>query len=487
MDGNSVLIGAASGFVSAAVLVWLLLRSQAEAAYRRARADCQAQLELFQQQLGARDGEIGRLHEAHRRELELRAKAEEKAQQLQALERRLSELTAQCAALQEDNAGLRERASRLSTQLEEERRQGEEKLRLLHEAREQLTVQFKQLANEILEDKSKRFTDQNRTHLEGLLNPLKEQIKEFEKRVQDSYDKESKDRVSLFGEIMRLKELNQKISQDAVNLTKALKGESKTQGIWGELVLEQVLEKSGLTKGREYEVQASFVSEDGRRQQPDVIVHLPEGRHVIIDSKVSLTAYERFCASEDETERLLHIKEHSASLRAHCKGLSAKGYQQLGLRTLDYVLMFVPIESAYVDAARHDPELFGDALEKNIVIVTPSTLLATLRTIQNIWRFEYQNRHAAEIADKAGKLYDKFVGFVSDLEEVGRKLAATQKCYDDAHKKLSSGRGNLVKTAEDIKTLGAKASKSLPADLVEAAAEERLALPLAETREEPAL
>jgi len=268
-----------------------------------------------------------------------------------------------------------------------------------------------------------------------------------------------------------------------VNLTKALKGESKTQGIWGELVLEQVLERSGLCRGREYEVQQSFVDEHGRRQQPDVIVHLPEGRHVIIDSKVSLTAYERFCASEDEAERQLYLREHAASLRNHCKGLSAKAYQRLGLRTLDYVLMFVPIESAYVDAARYDPDLFGDALEKNIVIVTPSTLLATLRTIHNIWRFEYQNRHAAEIAEKAGRLYDKFVGFVADLEEVGRKLAATQKSYDDARKKLVSGRGNLVKSAEDIKALGAKASKSLPADLVETAPEQALPRELAGAEE----
>ena len=483
MEGLNVLIAAAGGFVVAAVAVWLVLRTQIAAADRRARAEAEGQLELLRQQLAARDGELERLRAEHRRELELRAKAEAVGGRAVQLERKLAEQTAQCAALQQENATLRERISRLDAQLEQERRQGEEKLRLLDEAREQLTLQFKQLANDILEDKSRRFTDQNRSQLEGLLNPLREQIKEFEKKVQDSYDKESKDRMSLFGEIMRLKELNQKISQDAVNLTKALKGESKTQGIWGELVLEQVLERSGLCRGREYVVQQSFVDEHGRRQQPDVIVHLPEGRHVIIDSKVSLTAYERFCASEDEAERQLYLREHAASLRNHCKGLSAKAYQRLGLRTLDYVLMFVPIESAYVDAARYDPDLFGDALEKNIVIVTPSTLLATLRTIHNIWRFEYQNRHAAEIAEKAGRLYDKFVGFVADLEEVGRKLAATQKSYDDARKKLVSGRGNLVKSAEDIKALGAKASKSLPADLVETAAEQALPRELAGAEE----
>lgn len=472
MDGLSVLIGAGSGFIVAAVMVWLLLRSQIEAAYRRGKDGVMAQFAALQQQLEAREADLARLRDELRREVELRAKAEEKSVQVAALERRLNESASRLEGVQQENTDLRERASRLETMLGEERKAGEQKLRLLSEAREQLTVQFKQLANEILEDKSKRFTDQNKTNLDTLLLPLREQIKEFEKRVHETYDKETRDRVGLFNEITRLKELNQKISDDAVNLAKALKGESKTQGIWGEIILEQVLEKSGLTKGREYEVQASFTAEDGRRQQPDVIIRLPEGRHVIVDSKVSLTAYERYCSCEGDTERLLAIKDHCSSLRNHTKELSAKGYQHLELHTLDYVLMFVPIEPAYSEAVRHDPSLFGDALERNIVIVTPSTLLATLRTIQNIWRFEYQNRYATEIAEKAGRLYDKFVGFVADLDEIGKRLSATQKCYDDAYKKLHTGRGNLIKSTQDIKALGAKASKALPAELVELAEEE---------------
>lgn len=465
MDGMSVLVGVAAGAAIAGLIVWLLLRNQANSAYQRGRDHVSAQLEQAEQRLAGHETELARLRDEARRELELRAKAEQKAQHA-------DQLTEQLRAMQEENTQLREKTSTLSTQLDQERKQSEEKLRLLNDAREQLAVQFRNLANEILEDKSKRFTDQNKTNLDGLLSPLREQLKDFEKKVHEVYDKETRDRVSLFNEISRLKELNQRISEDAVNLTRALKGESKTQGIWGEVILEQLLEKSGLTKGREYEVQASFTSEDGRRQQPDVIVKLPEGKHVIIDSKVSLTAYERFCSAADDNERLAAIKEHCSSLRNHCRGLSAKEYQHLGIRTLDYVLLFVPVEPAYIEAVRYDTELFGDALEKNIIIATPSTLLAMLRTIHNIWRFEYQNRHATEIAEKAGRLYDKFVGFVSDLDEVGRRLEAAQRAHDEAFKKLKHGRGNLVKTADDIKTLGAKAAKSLPADMVEEAAEE---------------
>lgn len=475
MDGLSVLLEVGSGFLIASLTVWLLLRGQLEGAQRRAREEAEG----LRAQLSGRETELAGLREELRREVELRAKAEEKAAQIGQLEQRLAELSQQFAALQEDNAVLRENASRLEASLSEERRQSEEKLRLLEDARGQLTVQFKQLANEILEDKSKRFTDQNKLNLDGVLSPLKEQIKDFEKKVHEVYDKETRDRVSLFNEISRLKELNQKMSADAVNLTRALKGESKTRGIWGEMILEQVLEKSGLTKDREYRVQPSLTTEDGRRLQPDVIVDLPEGKQIIIDSKVSLAAYERFCNAEDEAAQLVAIKEHCVSLRTHVKELSDKNYQNLKLRTLDYVLLFVPIEPAYYEAAREEPSLFGEALEKNIVIVTPSTLLATLRTIQNIWRFEYQNRYATEIAERAGRLYDKFVGFVTDLEDIGKRLGSTQRSYEEAMKKLSTGTGNLIKRSEDIKALGAKASKSLPAELVERASESVRALEVA--------
>lgn len=466
MDYLNVLAGGALGFVVAALMVWLLLRGQGRDAYLQARQEMERRLEQVQQQLRERDDELAGLRNQLQQELGLRARADEQA--LQAA--RLSE---QLQGAQEDNAQLRERVSMLNTQLEQERSQSAEKLQLLNDARSQLTMQFQNLAHEILEDKSKRFTEQNRVSLDGLLSPLKEQIKDFEKKVHEVYDKESRDRVGLFNEISRLKELNQRISEDAINLTRALKGDNKAQGDWGEMILEQLLEKSGLVRGREYEVQASFTDRQGRRLQPDVIVRLPEDRHVIIDSKVSLTAYERYCAAEGEAEQHAALREHSQSLRTHCRDLSSKTYQHLGVRTLDFVLLFVPIESAYTEAIRHDIELFGYALERNIVIVTPSTLLATLRTIHNIWRFEHQNRYATEIAEKAGRLYDKFVGFVDDLDEIGRRLNAAQRAHESAFRKLKHGRGNMVKTAEDIKALGAKAAKSLNADLVEEAAEER--------------
>jgi DNA recombination protein RmuC len=367
----------------------------------------------------------------------------------------------------------REDISRLETQLREQQHHAEEKLGLLKEARESLQDGFRNLANDIFESKQKEFKSQSNEQLKGVLDPLHERIKAFEQRVERTYDAEAKERFSLAKEVKNLQELNNRIAQDAVNLTNALRGESKTQGIWGEIVLERVLESSGLQKGREYEVQVSLKSDGGQRYQPDAIVRLPEGKDVIVDSKVSLTAYERFCSSDDEDERAEALKAHVQSLRGHIKQLSDKDYQKLeGIRTLDYVLMFVPIESAFSLAIQEDQRLYTDGLSRHVAIVTPSTLLATLRTIQNMWRIEQQNKNAEEIADRAGKLYDKFVGFVMDLEQIGAKLDSTRSAYDIAWNKLVSGRGNLVKRAEDMKALGAKVSKTLPKNLVEMPARE---------------
>jgi len=358
--------------------------------------------------------------------------------------------------------------SRLKTSLMEQQRQSEEKLKLLKEAKLSMQDGFKNLANDIFEAKQKEFKSQSKEQLNGVLDPLHERIKAFEKRVEQTYSDEAKERFSLVKEVRSLQELNSRIAQDAVNLTNALKGENKTQGMWGEVVLERVLEKSGLEKGREYDVQVSLKNEAGRRLQPDAIVRLPEGKDVVVDSKVSLTAYERYCSSDDETDRKEAMKAHIASLRTHIKQLSEKDYQALeGIRTLDFVLLFIPIEAAFSVAVNEDSELFSDAFNRNIVIVAPSTLLATLRTIQNIWRYEQQNKNAQEIANRAGALYDKFVNFVADLETIGARLESTQGAYQDAYNKLASGRGNLVKRAEDMKALGAKVSKSLPQNLVE--------------------
>ncbi len=335
---------------------------------------------------------------------------------------------------------------------------------------EKLQIQFKNLANEILEEKTRKFTDQNKTNMSDILNPLKEKILEFEKKVEQT-NKESIERNSALKEqITGLKELNIQITKEAENLTKALKGESKTQGNWGEFMLESILEKSGLVKGEQYELQVSKTSEDGRRLQPDVVVHLPEDKHIIIDSKVSLTAYEKYVRSEMEIEREMEIKNHLLSIRSHIKGLSEKNYQSLyEIGSLDFVLLFMPIESAFSLAVQNDPGLFTDAYDKNIVIVSPSTLIATLRTIASIWRQENQNRNALEIARHGGQLYDKFVAFCEDLVKIGENLNTTKKNYDQAMNKLSSGTGNLVSRANKLRELGAKTTKNMDQRLLDRA------------------
>lgn len=356
----------------------------------------------------------------------------------------------------------------LKTSLTEQKNQNKEKLALLDEAKERMNTEFKNIANEIFESKQQLFKAESKEQLGNLLSPLSDRIKEFEKRVETSYNEESKERYSLIKEVRNLQELNARISKDAINLTNALKGESKTQGAWGEIILERVLEKSGLVKGREYEVQVSMKNEEGRRLQPDVVVHLPEGKDIIIDSKVSLTAYERYCSSDDDIERAEALKLHIQSMRTHIRQLGDKDYQNLdAVKTLDFVLLFVPIEAAFSLAVQTNNDLFSDAFDRNIVMVAPSTLLPTLRTIQNIWRYEHQNKNAQEIASKAGALYDKFVNFVADLENIGARIESAQAAYRDAHNKLTSGKGNLVRRAEGMRELGAKVSKSLPQNLVE--------------------
>lgn len=356
----------------------------------------------------------------------------------------------------------------LETHLAAERAQATEKIALLEAARSEFSNHFQLLANQILEEKSKKFAEQNQTNLGGILLPLQERIKEFQQQVANTYDKDSKERLTLKNEIERLAALNGKISEDAINLTQALKGNNKTQGIWGEMVLETVLESSGLRPGEEYQVQSSFEREEGGQHRPDVIIYLPEGRHMVVDAKMSLVAYERFVSSTDEAERAENLKQHLISVRAHIKGLSEKNYQTLsGLKTPDFVMLFVAVEPAFMLAFSHDPGLFNEALAKNVLLVSPSTLLANLRTIAYIWRQEKQNRNAQEIAQQCAKLYDKFVGFVDDLEDIGKKLGQTQKSFDDAKSKLSSGRGNLIKQVEQVKKLGVKPTKNLPVQLLD--------------------
>lgn len=404
--------------------------------YLRRPADQSGQIAVLEERLGAKTLEL-----------------EDKSLRAQALEDELAELT---------EAGIkhREQIAQLQTLIEQERKQTNEKLALLANSREQMTLEFKTIASEILEDKSKRFTASNKESISEILRPLNDKIQLFEKKVDETYDRESKERFSLAREIRGLQELNIRISEDAVNLTNALKGESKTQGTWGEVILETILEKSGLMKGREYETQVSLKAEDGSRAQPDVIVHMPENKHVIIDAKVSLKAYEAYCSEDNAERRGELLKQHVASVKNHVKTLSSKDYQNLmSLNSLDFVLLFMPVEAAFSVAVQADGSMFTDAFEKNIILVGPSTLLATLRTIQNIWRYEQQSQNAIEIANSAGLLYDKFVAFVSDLDEIGTRIDASRKSFDKAHNKLVSGRGNLLGRVEKLKTLGARASK----------------------------
>ena len=414
----------------------------------------------------------------HEENLELREKKTQLETSLNAkqdiesdLRQRLEASEQARIALNDEKVRLLEQVAQISTTMEQQTQHHQEKMVMLEGAKEKLSESFKALAGEIFESKQKTFKHQSEEQLSQLLKPLGERLKDFQNRVETAYSEESKERFSLRNELKHLRDLNARMSQEAINLTNALKGESKTQGTWGEIVLERVLEKSGLVKGREYEVQLSLKSDEGRRYQPDVVVHLPEGKDIIVDSKVSLTAYERFCSAEDEAEQRLQAAAHVQSLRQHVKQLGEKDYQNLmGVRSLDFVLMFVPIEAAFSMALQSDDGLFGDAFDQNIIIVTPSTLLVTLRTIQNIWRYEHQSANAQEIANKAGSLYDKLVGFVGDLELVGARLASAQNAYDDAHKKLSSGRGNLLRRAESMRALGVSASKKLPKHLIEEAA-----------------
>jgi DNA recombination protein RmuC len=343
----------------------------------------------------------------------------------------------------------------------------------LENIRDKFSIEFKNLANEILDEKSKKFTEQNKTNLDQILKPLGEKIREFEKKVDDVYDKEAQQRFSLKEEVKRLAELNQQVSKEAHNLTQALKGQSKTQGGWGEMILENILERSGLVKDREYFVQKSFTDKDGKRLQPDVVVSYPGKKNVVIDSKVSLTAYEKFAASDLKEEQNIALKEHLLSVRKHIDELNSKNYQHIyELNSLDFVMMFMPVEPAFMLAIQHDPGLWNYAYDKGILLISPTNLIAALKMVASMWQQEYQSRNVLEIADQSGKLYDKFVSLVEDLLDVGRKLKTTQTSYENSMKKLSEGRGNLVSRVENIRKLGAKASKELPKAIIERSNEE---------------
>mgnify|MGYP005841511521 CR=1 FL=1 len=369
---------------------------------------------------------------------------------------RFLELNSQFSGIKTENKNLEEKLAEHKKEVEE--------------LQERFRTEFKNLANEILEDKSKRFAQQNQENLKTILDPLRDRITDFRKRVDEIHQSDTKSYSELNTHLKNLQELNKRMSDEAENLTKALKGDTKVMGSWGEFILEKILERSGLVKDEHYTVQESFTDETGRRLRPDVIIKLPEKKSVIIDSKVSLVAYEKYSSSGDELAKEKAIKEHLISLRSHIRGLSAKDYQNIeDLNPPDFVLMFIPIEPAFSLAVQKEPAIFNEAFDKNIVIVSPSTLLATLRTIENIWRRENQNRNAMEIAKQSGALYDKFVGFVEDLADIGKRLDQSKDAYRKAMNKLHDGQGNIVKRIENIKELGAKASKTIPDNLLDRA------------------
>lgn len=339
----------------------------------------------------------------------------------------------------------------------------------LEQTRASMAQQFENLANRIFEEKQQAFQRRSEDSLRKSLDPLERQLGDFRKRVEHVYDRENAERNSLMGQIKALREQTQRISDEALNLTSALKGDRKIQGNWGEVVLERLLEESGLQKGREYETQVSFTS-DGRRRQPDVIVRLPENKDLIIDSKVSLVDYERYASAETDEERAAALKQHVNSLRAHITGLNKKAYEQLeGVRTLDFVFIFVPIEAAYMLAMQADPEMFRFAYERQIVLVSPTTLMATLRTVENIWRYEKQNKNAEKIADEAGKLHDQFALVLESLDNLGSRIRQADEAYQETYKRLATGRGNAVKRIDSLRKLGAKTRKQIAADLREKA------------------
>ena len=384
----------------------------------------------------------------------------------QHLEQAVESLQLDVADLRQQNLTLSGDNSALTARLESATLQGQEQVALLEQTRSSLGKEFENLANRIFDNKQASFSRTSKDALDNTVAPLRKDLADFRKKVEDVYDKESAERNRLEGKIGELQQQTQQIGQDAIKLASALKGDNKFQGNWGELILERLLEESGLRKGREYQTQVTLQDEQGRRRNPDVIIHLPDQRDIVIDAKVSLKDYERFCSSDDESQRQQSLKAHIASLRGHVTGLNRKAYEQLeGINTLDFVLIFIPVEAAFMLAIEHDHQLFSDAYDKGIILVSPSTLLATLRTIHNIWRYADQNLNAEKIAVQAGGLYDQFVLLAEGLEDIGKHLDKSRDAWTTTRKRLVSGRGNLLKRVEDLKTLGARTRRTMPTAL----------------------
>ncbi|OTQ30620.1 recombinase RmuC [Gilliamella apicola] len=387
-------------------------------------------------------------------------------QQNQTLTNEVNQLDTELNQYRQQNIEQFATISELKTRLEETRHAAHERQTILEQSEQRLTTQFENLANRIFEHSGKKIEQQNKQSLNFLLSPLKEQLDSFKKQVQDSFGEEAKERHTLTYEIRNLLQLNQQMAKEATNLTNALKGNNKVQGNWGEFILSQILDNSGLRLGYEYDTQVNLTNENNQRLQPDVIVHLPQGGDVVIDSKVTLVAYERYFNNDEEIVKTKALSDHLTAVRNHLKQLSQKDYHKLiGINSLDYILMFIPVEPAFLCAIDSDPSLINDALKNNIMIVSPTTLLVALRTIHNLWRYEHQNRNAELIADKASKLYDKVRGFVEDMENLGSTLDKAQQTYQNSLNKLSKGRGNIIGQIERFRELGVEVKKPINPDI----------------------
>ena len=446
MDILLLIAGACFGFILSYILLKLKLKSKGDEAVREKLLAEQH----FTQQRFELEKEKSLFEDRNQSLLKER---DELLQQIQLLRTECGIQSQQLARGEADFSNLQEK---LEVQKKE-----------MEHLQQKFTTDFENIASKILKQNTEDFSMSNQKSITEMLLPLKEKIQHFEKKVEDTYEKGLKDQTDLKAELKKLHDLNLKMSDEANNLTKALKGDVKKQGNWGEVILERILERSGLTAGREYIKQENVFAENGQRYQPDVVIHLPDQKHIVVDSKVSLVAYERLVNAESEKERLAFVREHLLSVRSHIKGLSDKHYQHNpAFNSPDFVLLFIPIESSFSIAVQEDQELFTYAWDNKVVIVSPSTLLATLRTISSIWQQENQTRNSLEIARQSGALYDKFVGFITDMESMGRSLETARKTYDQAVNKLYVGSGNLVRRAENIRKLGAKTTRELPPEMV---------------------
>ncbi|TGG95281.1 DNA recombination protein RmuC [Natronospirillum operosum] len=419
--------------------------------------------------LQQRDDELAESQEARQQQEVMLGRQEETIQglreQLQGSEQALTQARQEAQREYQTRLEAEQKLALERQRLQSERQQWEEKQRVLEDSEERLQKNFENLANRIFDQKQQHFSRTSQESLQNLMQPMREQLKDFRQRVETVYEKDTEDRQSLRFQLNELKKMNETMNEEARRLTNALKGEKKTQGNWGEMLLERILEESGLRKGHEYDVQFSARGESGQRLQPDAIIHLPDEKDIIVDAKVSLVDFERYVNAEDELDRAASLKAHVDAVRTQMKNLSAKNYEQIdSLRTLDFVLMFVPVEAAFLVAVEQDPMLFRDAFDRNIILVSPSTLLAVLKTIHNIWRNEHQNRNAVQIAEEAGKLYDQFVLFTESLKDVQKHLGKSQDSLDKSIKQLSEGRGNAVRRVEKLRELGAKNKKQLSVD-----------------------